>query len=240
VLKATITLVFESAVAQPTFCAMYADLCLHLSREVPEFPPGEGDVRPIKFKRVLLNTCQDEFEGVADAREVRRGVALRCAGPRTGPLHTPCIWQPAASCRRVHASRAHTRRARPTHAHPTAPQELSNITDAEERAAAEKRVKMRTMGTVRLISELFRQEVVKENIILVCIRELLEAANPKSVPPEVRPPRAARPRAAPPQWQRRARLLAAAGFPPAPPPLTLLPTHPHPCPSRTTSRRRAR
>lgn len=71
VLKATIALVFESAVAQPTFCQMYADLCLHLSREVPEFPPGEGDPRPIKFKRVLLNTCQDEFEGAAEAREVR-------------------------------------------------------------------------------------------------------------------------------------------------------------------------
>ncbi len=55
---------------QPTFCAMYADLCLHLAREVPEFPPGEGESRPIKFKRVLLNTCQDEFEGVAEARDV--------------------------------------------------------------------------------------------------------------------------------------------------------------------------
>ncbi|KIZ04763.1 Eukaryotic initiation factor iso-4F subunit p82-34 [Monoraphidium neglectum] len=131
ILKATIALVFESAVAQPTFCAMYADLCLHLSREVPEFPPGEGDTRPIKFKRMLLNTCQDEFEGVAEARE-----------------------------------------------------ELQQISDAQERAAAEKRVKTRTMGTVRLIAELYRQEVVKENIILVCIRELLEAANPKSVPAE--------------------------------------------------------
>lgn len=73
VLKATIALVFESAVAQPTFCAMYADLCLHLSREVPEFPPGDGEARPIKFKRVLLNTCQDEFEGVVDGREVWEG-----------------------------------------------------------------------------------------------------------------------------------------------------------------------
>jgi hypothetical protein len=132
VLKATISLVFESAVAQPTFCAMYADLCLHLSREVPEFPPGEGEARPIKFKRVLLNTCQDEFEGAADARE-----------------------------------------------------ELPNISDPDERAAAEKRVKMRTMGTVRLISELFRKEVVKENITLVCIRELLTSDSPKSLPPEV-------------------------------------------------------
>ena len=133
ILKRTIALVFESAVAQPTFCAMYADLCHVLSREVPEFPPSGDDPRPIKFKRVLLNTCQDEFEGAAEARD-----------------------------------------------------ELAAVTDADERAAAEKRVKMRTLGTVRLIAELFRKDVVRENIITVCLRELLDAAGgPKpGVPPE--------------------------------------------------------
>jgi translation initiation factor 4G len=70
ILKHTITLVFENAVAQPTFCAMYADLCLSLSRELPSFPPAEGEDKPVMFKRVLLNTCQDEFEGAAEAREV--------------------------------------------------------------------------------------------------------------------------------------------------------------------------
>jgi hypothetical protein len=53
-------------------------------------------------------------------------------------------------------------------------QELADVTEADERAAAEKRVKSRTLGTVRLIAELFRKDVVTEAIILVCIRELLE------------------------------------------------------------------
>jgi hypothetical protein len=53
-------------------------------------------------------------------------------------------------------------------------QELENVVEAGERAAAEKRVKSRTLGTVRLIAELYRKEVVSENIITVCIRELLE------------------------------------------------------------------
>jgi hypothetical protein len=53
-------------------------------------------------------------------------------------------------------------------------QELSSITDSDERAAAEKRVKSRTLGTVRLIAELYRKEVVREAIIIVCLRELLE------------------------------------------------------------------
>jgi len=37
---------------------------------LPEFPPAEGESRPMTFKRVLLNTCQEEFEGAQEAREV--------------------------------------------------------------------------------------------------------------------------------------------------------------------------
>lgn len=56
-------------------------------------------------------------------------------------------------------------------------QELASISDSDERAAAEKRVKSRTLGTVRLIAELYRKEVVKEAIIIVCLRELLEVSS---------------------------------------------------------------
>jgi translation initiation factor 4G len=46
ILQKTIAMVFENAVAQPTFCALYADLCLRLSRELPSFPPaGAGHGR---------------------------------------------------------------------------------------------------------------------------------------------------------------------------------------------------
>ena len=40
-------------------------------QQLPEFPPPEGERRPMSFRRVLLNTCQEEFEGAAAAREVR-------------------------------------------------------------------------------------------------------------------------------------------------------------------------
>jgi translation initiation factor 4G len=132
-LQAAITNVFENAVAQPTFCAMYADLCLRLSRELPSFPPAPGDDRPLTFKRVLLNTCQDEFEGAAEAREA-----------------------------------------------------LGKVHDEHERAVAERAVKSRTLGTVRLIAELYRKEVVKEAIVLVCVRELLDAPNPQLAEQEKR------------------------------------------------------
>lgn len=62
------------------------------------------------------------------------------------------------------------------HALPLVLQELASITEEGERAAAEKRVKSRTLGTVRLIAELYRKEVVKEAIIVVCLRELLEVS----------------------------------------------------------------
>lgn len=69
-LRRTISLVFEKAVMEPTFCALYASLCEVLSKELPDFPPLEGETKPMTFRRVLLNTCQDEFEGVGEARAV--------------------------------------------------------------------------------------------------------------------------------------------------------------------------
>ncbi len=78
ILKQTITMVFENAVEQPTYCAMYADLCLRLSKELPSFPPPAGSDKVVSFRQILLNTCQDEFEGTEQAREVR----LLAPGPR--------------------------------------------------------------------------------------------------------------------------------------------------------------
>lgn len=56
---------------QPTFVAMYAELCRRLGTELPELAPPAGETQPMSFQRLLLNTCQEEFEGTADARAVR-------------------------------------------------------------------------------------------------------------------------------------------------------------------------
>ena len=50
-------------------------------QELPEFPAPEGENRTMTFKRVLLNTCQEEFEGAHQARAVRIPVSL----PRNHP-----------------------------------------------------------------------------------------------------------------------------------------------------------
>ena len=122
----TISIVFDKAIWEPGFCSMYADVCLRLSKELPEFPADDGG-KPMTFRRILLNTCQEEFEGAGKARE-----------------------------------------------------ELESIVDPAERAAATKRVKVRTMGNIKLIGELFKKKMIAEKILHACVTDLLGA--PKSNP----------------------------------------------------------
>lgn len=41
-----------------------------LSEELPSFPPPVGGDKPVSFRQILLNTCQDEFEGAENLRQV--------------------------------------------------------------------------------------------------------------------------------------------------------------------------
>lgn len=66
ILQGTITLVFENAVAQPTFVAMYANLCAELDSILPEFTGPDG--KPESFRKMLANTCQEEYESTESAR----------------------------------------------------------------------------------------------------------------------------------------------------------------------------
>lgn len=68
ILKDVISLIFEKAVFEPTFCPMYAQLCSDLNEKLPSFPPEEPGGKEITFKRVLLNNCQEAFEGASSLR----------------------------------------------------------------------------------------------------------------------------------------------------------------------------
>ncbi|KAH1114225.1 hypothetical protein J1N35_007603 [Gossypium stocksii] len=76
ILKGVISLIFEKAVLEPTFCPMYALLCSDLNDKLPSFPSDEPGGKEITFKRVLLNNCQEAFEG---ADKLREEVALMTA-----------------------------------------------------------------------------------------------------------------------------------------------------------------
>ncbi|CAK7353968.1 unnamed protein product [Dovyalis caffra] len=69
ILKGVISLIFDKAVLEPTFCPMYALLCSDLNEKIPPFPSDEPGGKEITFKRILLNNCQEAFEGADNLRE---------------------------------------------------------------------------------------------------------------------------------------------------------------------------
>jgi len=135
-LRSVISLIFDKAVAEPTFCSLYSKLCVKLSMALPEFPPAEGEQRSMTFRRILLNTCQEEFEGAAAARA-------------------------------------------------TVMQEIAEQPDMspEERELKMRKVKLATLGNIRLIGELFKEKMIMEKILHACINDLL-GPKPKDLPPE--------------------------------------------------------
>ncbi|CAK9168877.1 unnamed protein product [Ilex paraguariensis] len=77
ILKEVISLIFDKAVLEPTFCPMYAQLCFDLSEKLPAFPSEEPGGKEITFKRILLNNCQEAFEGADNLREEIRQMNAR-------------------------------------------------------------------------------------------------------------------------------------------------------------------
>lgn len=51
---------------------MYAQLCFDLNEKLPPFPSDEPGGKEITFKRVLLNNCQEAFEGADKLRQELR------------------------------------------------------------------------------------------------------------------------------------------------------------------------
>lgn len=59
-LKATVNAIFEKALSEPSFSPVYAEFCVNLSKTL--LPIKDEDGKEFKFKSLLLNQCQAEFE----------------------------------------------------------------------------------------------------------------------------------------------------------------------------------
>ncbi|KAI7724519.1 hypothetical protein M8C21_028969, partial [Ambrosia artemisiifolia] len=57
ILEGVISLIFDKAVLEPTFCPMYAQLCSDLNTKLPPFPSDEPDGKDITFKRFTADVC---------------------------------------------------------------------------------------------------------------------------------------------------------------------------------------
>ncbi|KAJ7370971.1 Eukaryotic translation initiation factor 4 gamma 2 [Desmophyllum pertusum] len=68
ILKGVILLVFEKALDEPKYSSMYAQLCLRLSEEAPNFD-DPGKTGNSTFRRLLLKQCEEEFNNRTKASQ---------------------------------------------------------------------------------------------------------------------------------------------------------------------------
>eukprot|EP00913_Durusdinium_trenchii_P035933 g33621.t1 len=70
-LEAIIELIFKKAVTEPHYSETYADLVFSLKSVFPDFPDAEGG-KPVTFRSLVLNICQNEFEELLAASDTWR------------------------------------------------------------------------------------------------------------------------------------------------------------------------
>ena len=119
-LNEVVNLIFETALAQPAFCSVYADACVLLNSNFKHLlvtqvsDSGESTEIRVGIKKVLLGKCQSEFDTMGQAT---RALAA------------------------------------------------NSTLSAEEKEALRVKTKSIALGNIKFFGELFKRQIVSENII---------------------------------------------------------------------------
>ncbi|CAE7300450.1 EIF(ISO)4G2, partial [Symbiodinium sp. CCMP2592] len=76
-LEAIIELIFRKAVTEPHYCETYADLVFSLKSVYPDFPSPDGG-KPVTFRSLVLNICQNEFEELLASSDLTEEEKSNC------------------------------------------------------------------------------------------------------------------------------------------------------------------
>eukprot|EP00931_Biecheleriopsis_adriatica_P092654 TRINITY_DN66448_c0_g1_i1.p1 TRINITY_DN66448_c0_g1~~TRINITY_DN66448_c0_g1_i1.p1 ORF type:complete len:524 (-),score=137.39 TRINITY_DN66448_c0_g1_i1:67-1638(-) len=76
-LQVIIELIFKKAVTEPHYCETYADLVFSLKAVYPNFENPDGG-KPVTFKSLVLNICQNEFEQLLSSADLSEDEKANC------------------------------------------------------------------------------------------------------------------------------------------------------------------
>ncbi|GIL68831.1 hypothetical protein Vafri_22062 [Volvox africanus] len=171
-LEGFINQIFDKALIETTFSEMYANLCKEIHPSLPQFPSNDpNNQKPVDFRRLLLNKCQQEFEdGVAAMKKVKEREEhnkeeaekekqgkekAASASADNGKLEEGEI--PGAGT----VAAASTEDAR-----------VKALAEAAE-AERELKARRRMLGNIQFIGQLYKCGLLTERIIHSCIVQLL-------------------------------------------------------------------
>jgi len=178
---------FDKALTEPIFSALYADMCAKLSerliRDNVQFvdtaaPEGQNQ---ITFKRVLLNKCQEAFES-GDA-QIKANYKL--VEKHKKACNTPLTKEDAERIAKEEASKDGSADVKPEDLEEGEIAPTPKVKTLEELELDRRREmnrleedllksRRRMLGNIRFIGELFKKSMLTERIMHTCIQKLLK------------------------------------------------------------------
>ena len=178
---------FDKALTEPIFSAIYADMCAKLSerfiKDNVQFidtaaPEGQNQ---ITFKRVLLNKCQEAFES-GDA-QIKANYKL--VEKHKKACKTPLTKEDAERIAKEEASKDGSADVKPEDLEEGEIAPTPKVKTLEELELDRRREmnrleedllksRRRMLGNIRFIGELFKKSMLTERIMHTCIQKLLK------------------------------------------------------------------